>query len=202
MEKYDKIIIKSRLKSQSFILLIDMNKDTKKVFIKNFGCQMNEYDSGMVKDMLIRDGYEEARSAESADIIIVNTCSVRQHAEDRACGYLREAARLKKDRDITLVVMGCMAQREGERLFEIIPELDIVCGVDRFMNLPVMLKKNGGVKSLPEEYRTQCAWPEKNGIEEDGIKNRGLRKCEVETSLIETESVVQCPRIISKDMLL
>ncbi|MBL7171016.1 MAG: tRNA (N6-isopentenyl adenosine(37)-C2)-methylthiotransferase MiaB [Candidatus Omnitrophica bacterium] len=115
---------------------------------------MNVYDSGVVEDMLTREGYEVCQKEDGADVVIVNTCSVRQHAEDRACGYLREAAKRKKNKDITLVVMGCMAQREGEKLFKIIPELDIVCGTDSFRELPGMLEKSFRGQSRFYELRS------------------------------------------------
>ena len=136
----------------------------KRIFIKTFGCQMNEYDSGVLEDILAKAGYEVCGKEDEAEVVIVNTCSVRQHAEERACGYLREMARVKKERkleeerDITLVVMGCMAQREGERLFKIIPEVDIICGVDSYKRLPEMLaavRKNGTkLIDLSREERT------------------------------------------------
>lgn len=101
---------------------------------------MNEYDSGIVEDILRRKGYDVIKKDAEAEVVIVNTCSVRRHAEERAYGYMREIAQRKKKKDITIIVMGCMAQREGEKLLKEIPGLDIICGVDNFEYIGDMLE--------------------------------------------------------------
>ena len=105
----------------------------KKVYIRTYGCQMNKYDSGVMGECLRRDGYISADSEEDADVILLNTCSVREHAEVRVAGVLNSLKGLKKSKkDLILGICGCMAQKEGEKLIERFPHLDLVCGTHRF----------------------------------------------------------------------
>ncbi len=100
-------------------------------FIQTFGCQMNEYDSDLIESTLMAAGYSATSKADAADVIIVNTCSVRQHAEDRATAWIREAASRKKP-GAKLVLAGCMAERAGVKLKERIPGLHGVLGPGRY----------------------------------------------------------------------
>lgn len=99
------------------------------VYIETFGCQMNVADSNMLADLLIERGYTPAREAESADLIIVNTCSVRERAENRAKVLLSQYADIKKPFQ-QLWVVGCMAQRLGDTLLNEIPEIDRIIGAE------------------------------------------------------------------------
>lgn len=97
--------------------------------IETYGCQMNVADSFEVKRILERLGLEEADSEESADVIIINTCSVRNTAEDRAIGRLNSLKWLKRKRpEVRIYVMGCMAQNFGKELFDLAPHVDGVFG--------------------------------------------------------------------------
>ena len=81
------------------------------VFLQTYGCQMNERDSEEVLGMLTAQGYEIAGQPETADVILLNTCSVRQHAEERAIGKMHELSVLKKERpELVLGIIGCMAK--------------------------------------------------------------------------------------------
>ena len=112
----------------------------KKVFLKTFGCQMNERDSELIAGMLMEKGFEIADTAEGADIILFNTCSVRQHAEDRVTGHLRKlASRKKKAPDLRIGVLGCMAQRHGELLFREYPQVDMVAGPSNIYDIPELI---------------------------------------------------------------
>ncbi len=111
-----------------------------KFLIKTYGCQMNVRDTQSVEVLLERHGLERAVSEEQADLIIVNTCSVRGKAEDKAIGKLGLLAAVKRTRPERLVgVMGCMVQRLGEEVFKRVPELDFAVGTRRFAAIPAIL---------------------------------------------------------------
>ncbi|MCU0608167.1 MAG: tRNA (N6-isopentenyl adenosine(37)-C2)-methylthiotransferase MiaB [Chitinispirillaceae bacterium] len=98
------------------------------VFFQTFGCQMNVADSGALARALSRRGYKAAPSPEQADLIVVNTCSVRERAEERAKSRISEFAFIKRRRRARLWVIGCMAQRLGEQLKKEVPGIDAVIG--------------------------------------------------------------------------
>jgi tRNA-2-methylthio-N6-dimethylallyladenosine synthase len=104
-----------------------------KVYLECFGCQMNAFDSEVLESMLEGEGFVMTPDPSMADVIVVNTCSVREHAERRALGRLND---LSRHDNAVLAVCGCMAQRLGDRLFELVPSLDIVAGPDSYSALP------------------------------------------------------------------
>jgi tRNA-2-methylthio-N6-dimethylallyladenosine synthase len=105
----------------------------KRIFLRTFGCQMNKYDSGVMAECLTRDGYALTDSEKDADVILLNTCSVRERAETRVEGIIGQIKPLKRSNpDLVLGVCGCMAQKEGRKLVEKFPQIDLVCGTHRF----------------------------------------------------------------------
>ncbi len=104
------------------------------VFIKTYGCQMNERDSEAVAAQLVGKGYTLAVSEAAADVILLNTCSVRDAAEQRAFGKMQHlAADLRKHRpNVILGFMGCMAQSRGQELIDQLPDVDLVIGTQKF----------------------------------------------------------------------
>jgi len=115
---------------------------SKRVFIRTFGCQMNERDSELIAGMLIEKGYKIVDTVEDASIILFNTCSVRQHAEDRVIGNLHKLTiRKKKDPTLKIGVLGCMAQRHGELLFKEYSQIDIVVGPSNIYDIPDLLDR-------------------------------------------------------------
>lgn len=104
------------------------------VFIKTYGCQMNERDSEAVAAQLVAKGYAIAFSEATADVILVNTCSVRDTAEQKAFGKMQNlAADVRKNRpNVFLGFMGCMAQSRGSELLDQLPDLDLVIGTQKF----------------------------------------------------------------------
>jgi tRNA-2-methylthio-N6-dimethylallyladenosine synthase len=104
------------------------------VFIKTYGCQMNERDSEAVAAQLVAKGYELAPSEKTADVILLNTCSVRDFAEQKAIGKMQNlAADVRKNRpDVVLGFMGCMAQSRGQELIDKLPDVDLVIGTQKF----------------------------------------------------------------------
>jgi len=112
---------------------------TRKVHIKCFGCQMNKLDSSLVAAALCEAGFEMTERAAQADAVVINTCSVREHAEARVFSHLGHLKHMKKDRPgLVVAVMGCMAQRLGEALLAH-EAVDIVVGPHQIPQMPDML---------------------------------------------------------------
>src|SRR4029078_1481909 len=104
-----------------------------KFFIKTYGCQMNERDSEEVAHSLLSRGYERARHESEADIILLNTCSVRDMADQKAIGKMRMLGRIAKERPhVVFGFLGCMAQARGESLLKNLPHVDLVVGTQKF----------------------------------------------------------------------
>jgi tRNA-2-methylthio-N6-dimethylallyladenosine synthase len=104
-----------------------------KFFIKTYGCQMNERDSEQVAHALLERGYLRATSEKDADVILLNTCSVRDMAEQKALGKMGMLGRLAKHRpQVVFGFIGCMAQARGKSLFDDVPHLDLVVGTQKF----------------------------------------------------------------------
>jgi len=107
-------------------------------FIETYGCQMNAADAQLMAGVLLSEGYVRAPSADQAEVVIVNTCAVRDHAEQRVLGRVGELKRAKRAGDV-LGVVGCMAQRLGERLLARAPHVDFVAGPDAYRQLPQLV---------------------------------------------------------------
>lgn len=104
-----------------------------KVFIKTYGCQMNERDSEQVAQMLLERGYELTRAEHDADVILLNTCSVRDMAEQKAIGKMGNLRKLRGGKPhLVFGFLGCMAQSRGKELIEGLPHVDLVVGTQKF----------------------------------------------------------------------
>jgi tRNA-2-methylthio-N6-dimethylallyladenosine synthase len=110
----------------------------KRVYIETYGCQMNVADSELMFGVLGREGYVRADDPAEADVMLVNTCAVRDNAEQRVIGRMGELQRHKRPGDV-LGVVGCMAQRLGPALLERVPRVDLVVGPDAYRNLPELI---------------------------------------------------------------
>lgn len=111
---------------------------SKRVYIETYGCQMNVADSELMFGVLLRAGYERTDEPAGADVLLVNTCAVRDNAEQRVIGRVGELQRYKRPGDV-LGVVGCMAQRLGPRLLDQVSKVDLVAGPDSYRNLPALL---------------------------------------------------------------
>jgi tRNA-2-methylthio-N6-dimethylallyladenosine synthase len=145
---------------------------TKKVHIKCFGCQMNKLDSSLVTSALTAAGFETTDKATEADAVLINTCSVRAHAEDRVLSHLGHLKHLKKQRpDLIVAIMGCMAQRLGAELLEN-PAVDIVVGPTQLPQIPQMLtdaienKSTGKNIAVTENIRTVTPQAETHALDD------------------------------------
>ncbi len=128
------------------------------VHLVTFGCQMNKYDSSLVEGRFRRRGYRVTDSMGDADVILFNTCSVRDHAEERTYSWIGELKREKETRpELVLGVMGCMAQRAEEEIFGRAAHVDIVCGTRRFGDLPDMVEEVFARRANPEAFGTKGA---------------------------------------------
>ena len=113
----------------------------KKVFIKNFGCQMNVRDSEFVMGVLLENDFKKAVSINDADVILFNSCSVREHAEDRLFSNIADLGRLKKKNpDLVIGLIGCTAQNHKEGVLKKVPAIDFVCGPGNETDIPEILK--------------------------------------------------------------
>ena len=115
----------------------------KKLFIKTFGCQMNEYDSGKMADILhANEGMEMTDSPEDADVVLLNTCSIREKAEDKVFSDLGRLREIKKRRpDLLIGVGGCVASQEGQQIISRAPYVDVVFGPQTLHRLSDLLAK-------------------------------------------------------------
>lgn len=124
---------------------------SKKVFVKTWGCQMNEYDSDKMVDLMhATQGYEPTDNAEDADLILLNTCSIREKAQEKVFHQLGRWKLLKNDKpELIIGVGGCVASQEGDHIRERAPFVDLVFGPQTLHRLPEMIKQiQGGAKSV------------------------------------------------------
>jgi tRNA-2-methylthio-N6-dimethylallyladenosine synthase len=110
----------------------------RRVYIETYGCQMNVADTELMFGVLLRDGFERTDVPDDADVMLVNTCAVRDNAEQRVVGRVGELMRHTRAGDV-LGVVGCMAQRLGPALLAQVPRVDLVAGPDAYRNLPELL---------------------------------------------------------------
>ena len=114
--------------------------DQKSVYIETLGCQMNVLDTELVLGQLQAHNYRQVNSIEEADLFLVNTCSVREHAEKKALSRLGRAKRPKAHKPEMIVgVIGCMAERDPEGIFEKVPFVELVCGPGELNKIPAMV---------------------------------------------------------------
>ncbi len=127
-----------------------MTKSTrsKRAYVETYGCQMNISDGELMEGILTNDGFEIVEAPEDADVVLVNTCAIREHAENRVLGRVAQLNGLKRERpELVIGVTGCMAQRMGETLLERAPYVDLVMGPDGYRGLPDALENLEGYRS-------------------------------------------------------
>jgi tRNA-2-methylthio-N6-dimethylallyladenosine synthase len=114
----------------------------KYLYINTIGCQMNIYDSEQIAIQLAATGYQQTSSLEKADLVVLNTCTVRAKAEQKAFSFLGRLARLKKKKPgLIVAVGGCVAQQEGAKILKRVPHLDLVFGTQTIYRLPALISK-------------------------------------------------------------
>ena len=144
--------------------------DTKKLYIKTYGCQMNVYDSERMAEAMGGAGYETTESPEDADMILLNTCHIREKAAEKVYSELGRFKGLKAEKpDLKIGVAGCVAQAEGEEIMRRQPLVDLVVGPQAYHRLPEMeAKAQGGEKALDTDF------PEEDKFEK--LKGRAKAK--------------------------
>src|SRR6476659_7236568 len=122
------------------------------VYIETYGCQMNVSDTELMLGKLTESGYDEVAQPDSADVILINTCAIRDHAEQRVIGRLGEMKSRMK-RGAVLGVTGCMAQRLGSELLDRVKHVSLVIGPDGYRELPSLIESaRGGERATATEF--------------------------------------------------
>lgn len=126
------------------------NAGAKRLYVESYGCAMNFSDSEVVASILAEEGYSTTRNVEEADVILINTCSIRDNAEQRVRNRLRDFTKQKKEQPKLVVgILGCMAERLKQSLLEEEKLVDLVAGPDAYRELPGMIEEvNGGQKAV------------------------------------------------------
>jgi tRNA-2-methylthio-N6-dimethylallyladenosine synthase len=128
--------------------------NSKRCFIQTYGCQMNVYDSERMAEALVTAGYEQVESPEGADMVILNTCHIREKAVQKVYSYLGRVKPLKqKNDDMIVAVAGCVAQAEGAEIISRAPIVDMVFGPQTFQQLPDMLDEVNDLRARGEKAR-------------------------------------------------
>ncbi|TDX89119.1 tRNA-i(6)A37 thiotransferase enzyme MiaB [Neorhizobium sp. R1-B] len=154
--------------------------NSRKVFIKTYGCQMNVYDSGRMTDALAGDGYVATEEMGEADLILLNTCHIREKASDKvysALGRLRDMkkARAAEGKELMIGVTGCVAQAEGEEILRRAPAVDVVIGPQTYHRLPEALKRaRAGNRVVDTEYAVEDKFEHLPVTEKAKIRARGV----------------------------
>jgi tRNA-2-methylthio-N6-dimethylallyladenosine synthase len=155
-----------------------MTTPDKKVFVKTYGCQMNVYDSERMRDVLAPLGYAETQVPEEADLVILNTCHIREKAAEKVYSELGKIRRMKQARtadgkEMLIAVAGCVAQAEGEEIVRRAPAVDLVFGPQTYHRLPQLLaRKQAGERSVVEtEFPAEDKF---EGLDASAAPKRGV----------------------------
>ena len=129
----------------------------KKYYIKTYGCQMNVYDSVRMGDVLVAEGYSETQTPDDADVILLNTCHIREKAAEKVYSDIGRLRKIKEKgaasgREIKIGVAGCVAQAEGQEILRRAPAVDMVLGSQSYHKLPEMLSHKGRKKPVELEF--------------------------------------------------
>ncbi|MCR9122212.1 MAG: tRNA (N6-isopentenyl adenosine(37)-C2)-methylthiotransferase MiaB [Phyllobacteriaceae bacterium] len=154
--------------------------NTRKVFVKTYGCQMNVYDSQRMADALAREGFVETATPDDADMVLLNTCHIREKAAEKVyseIGRLRQLRerRQKAGSDLMIGVAGCVAQAEGREIVARAPAVDFVIGPTTYHRLPdVVARARGGEKVVETEFAVEDKFEHLPEQEKRQVRNRGI----------------------------
>src|SRR5881394_2737233 len=132
------LILAGKTRRPAAIYLLLMAAQEKTFYLETFGCQMNVHDSEKVVGTLVSQGYRQVPTVEQAGLVLYNTCSIRDKAEQKVFHRLADYKKLEAQGK-RFGVLGCVAQQEGEKIFEKAPHVSLVCGSASYRNLPQML---------------------------------------------------------------
>jgi tRNA-2-methylthio-N6-dimethylallyladenosine synthase len=159
---------------------VSATPNTRKVFVKTYGCQMNVYDSDRMTDALSKDGYEATDVLEEADLVLLNTCHIREKAAEKVyseLGRLRDMkkARAKDGREMMIGVTGCVAQAEGKEILRRAPAVDLVIGPQTYHRLPEALRRaQGGERVVETDYALEDKFEHLPAPEKAKTRARGV----------------------------
>ncbi|WCJ62656.1 tRNA (N6-isopentenyl adenosine(37)-C2)-methylthiotransferase MiaB [Agrobacterium tumefaciens] len=154
--------------------------NSRKVFIKTYGCQMNVYDSVRMSDALAKDGYVQTEDMGEADLVLLNTCHIREKAAEKvysALGRLRDMKKSREEqgREFMIGVAGCVAQAEGEEILRRAPAVDVVIGPQTYHRLPDALKRvRRGERVIETEYAVEDKFEHLPVAEKATLRSRGV----------------------------
>ncbi|HEV2558756.1 MAG TPA: tRNA (N6-isopentenyl adenosine(37)-C2)-methylthiotransferase MiaB [Microvirga sp.] len=151
----------------------------KKAFVKSYGCQMNVYDAERMTDILQAEGYAETATLDDADLVILNTCHIREKAAEKVYSELGRIRVLKAERaaggqDTKVVVAGCVAQAEGAEILRRAPAVDVVVGPQSYHRLPELLAKAGSERLVDTEFPVEDKFDHLPAPTSRTIRSRGL----------------------------
>ncbi|MFK4820519.1 tRNA (N6-isopentenyl adenosine(37)-C2)-methylthiotransferase MiaB [Ochrobactrum quorumnocens] len=154
--------------------------NTRKVFVKTYGCQMNVYDSQRMADSLAQEGYVTTDTPDDADLVLLNTCHIREKASEKlysALGRLRKMkdARGPNGKQLTIGVAGCVAQAEGQEILRRAPNVDLVIGPQTYHRLPSALARvRNGEKIVETEYAIEDKFEHLPAPKREETRKRGV----------------------------
>lgn len=153
--------------------------DSRKVFIKTYGCQMNVYDSERMGDSLDSEGYVATETPDDADLILLNTCHIREKAAEKLYSDLGRLRVMCEERDpsrpLTIGVTGCVAQAEGAEILRRAPTVDLVVGPQTYHRLPELLRKvHEGQKVVETEYAVEDKFAHLPHHNRRAVQKRGV----------------------------
>ncbi|MDO6966268.1 tRNA (N6-isopentenyl adenosine(37)-C2)-methylthiotransferase MiaB [Rhizobium alvei] len=152
----------------------------RKVFVKTYGCQMNVYDSQRMSDALSESGYQPTDTIDDADLVLINTCHIREKAAEKVysqLGKLQKMKRLRaaKGRDLMVGVAGCVAQAEGNEIIRRAPVVDLVIGPTTYHRLPEAVKRaRNGEKIVETEYAVEDKFEHLPATNREKTRSRGV----------------------------
>ncbi|KKX31834.1 tRNA (N6-isopentenyl adenosine(37)-C2)-methylthiotransferase MiaB [Rhizobium sp. LC145] len=155
-------------------------QNSRKVFIKTYGCQMNVYDSGRMSDALAGEGYVPTEEMGEADLILLNTCHIREKAAEKVYSALGRLRDMKNERaadgkELMIGVAGCVAQAEGEEILRRAPAVDMVIGPQTYHRLPEALKRaRDGQRVVDTEYAVEDKFEHLPATDKARIRARGV----------------------------
>ena len=157
-----------------------MSGPRRRLYVKSYGCQMNVYDSHRMADTLAREGYVETATPEDADIVILNTCHIREKAAEKVYSELGRVRKLKDSaaadgRRVMVAVAGCVAQAEGEEIIRRAPTVDLVFGPQNYHRLPALIARAElGGKVVDTEFPAEDKFDHLAAPTRDATRARGV----------------------------
>jgi tRNA-2-methylthio-N6-dimethylallyladenosine synthase len=177
------LLYKPRMNETRAITTGDRHEATdasRKVFVKTYGCQMNVYDSARMTDALAAEGYSATETIEEADLVLLNTCHIREKAAEKVYSELGRIRQIKEQRardgrDMMIGVAGCVAQAEGAEIIRRAPAVDLVVGPQTYHRLPELLARaRTGAKAVDTDYALEDKFEHLPAPSEKAVRQRGV----------------------------